>query len=112
MKEGGLIMKKTSFQFLFCIIIIALITFQVHTDTPCKWGFIDKTGKIVIEPQFEIAWAFGEGLAPVKKDGKWGYMDNTGKIIIETKYDQVGEFSDGLAWVCTGDCTGKGIKAE
>jgi len=39
-------------------------------------------------------------------------MDNTGKIIIETKYDQVGEFSDGLAWVCTGDCTGKGIKAE
>jgi len=31
-----------------------------------KWGYIDKTGKIVIEPQFDDAYYnFHEGLASV-----------------------------------------------
>jgi hypothetical protein len=31
-----------------------------------KWGYIDKDGNIVIEPQCEEAGYFSEGLAPVK----------------------------------------------
>ena len=33
-----------------------------------KWGYIDKTGKIVIEPQFAGNRAFGDELAPVLVD--------------------------------------------
>jgi hypothetical protein len=42
-----------------------------------KWGYIDKTGTVVIAPQFDQvvgALGFPEGLAPVKKGGKWGYI--------------------------------------
>ena len=40
------------------------------------WGFIDYSGQWVIQPQFEDAWSFYEGLAPVMLEGKWGYIAN------------------------------------
>jgi hypothetical protein len=40
-----------------------------------KWGFIDKTGNIVIQPQFdEIFGGFSEGLALVRIGDKLGYI--------------------------------------
>ena len=44
-----------------------------------KYGFIDKSGKVVIEPQFDYAEPFSEGLACLEKDGKLGYLDKNGK---------------------------------
>lgn len=46
-----------------------------------KWGYIDKTGKMVIKPQFNCARSFSEGLARVWIDGKMGYINKTGKYI-------------------------------
>lgn len=40
------------------------------------WGYIDRKGKTVIEPQFEDAKRFSEGFAVVKKGGKYGYIKN------------------------------------
>jgi len=59
-----------------------------------KWGFIDKTGKIVIEPAFVNAESFSEGLAKVclsyrlDKNNiityiQWGYINTTGEVVIE-----------------------------
>jgi WG containing repeat len=49
-----------------------------------KIGFIDRTGKITIEPRFdEIFVGFSEGLAPVRIGKKWGFIDQTGKIAID-----------------------------
>jgi hypothetical protein len=68
-----------------------------------KWGYIDKTGKIVIEPTFDGAGPFSEGLTWVKTNNKYGFIDKTGKLIIETqKYTFVSLFSEGLALVVTG----------
>ena len=67
-----------------------------------KRGYIDGTGKIVIEPRFAGAGHFSEGLASVAvtDDGyAEGYIDETGKIVIEPKWDTAGEFSEGVAWV-------------
>ena len=64
-----------------------------------KYGFIDKSGKVVIELQFDDAGYFSEGLARVEKDGKWGFIDKSGKVVIEPQYDYVGDFSEGLAKV-------------
>ena len=33
-----------------------------------------KTGKFVINPKFDSAYGFSEGLAAVVIDGKWGYI--------------------------------------
>jgi hypothetical protein len=30
-----------------------------------KWGFIGRDGVVVIEPQYDSAWSFSEGIAPV-----------------------------------------------
>jgi hypothetical protein len=62
-----------------------------------KWGYIDTTGAVVIEPRFEEAWSFIEGRAKVALGHKWGYIDTTGAVVIEPRFDFVGPFSEGLA---------------
>ena len=68
-----------------------------------KWGYIDKTGGIVIDPQFDEADKFSEGLALVKvgglMTGRRGYIDKTGTIVIKLQYEFADSFSDGLAAV-------------
>lgn len=63
------------------------------------WGFIDKSGKEVIEPQFQQASSFSEGLAGVQLEGRWGFIDKTAQIRIEPRYDVVNSFSEGVAVV-------------
>lgn len=63
-----------------------------------KWGYIDKTGKIVIKPQFYWVEEFSEGLAAFEtEDSKHGYIDETGKVLVEPKLDRAEPFSEGLA---------------
>ncbi|HCE43623.1 MAG TPA: hypothetical protein DET40_08750 [Lentisphaeria bacterium] len=64
-----------------------------------KWGFIDKTGAVVIKPEFDQIRNFSEGYAKVKLNGKWGYIDKSGKIVIEPQFDNAGEFHEGMAQV-------------
>ena len=65
-----------------------------------KVGFIDRTGKFVIEPQFDSVQDFSEGLASVMAAGKGGYIDRTGKYVIEPKFKgMTHSFSEGLAAV-------------
>ena len=63
------------------------------------WGFIDKTGAVVIQPRFEGSLGFRDGLAPVVLAGKWGFIDKAGHLVIENQFEWVGEFSEGLAVV-------------
>ena len=61
-----------------------------------KWGFINKAGEFVINPQFRSAWSFSEGLARVKiggKEGKFGYINRAGEIVINTQFDFAWDFS-------------------
>ena len=62
-----------------------------------KYGFINKTGKVVITPQFEFAESFSEGMAAVSVGGKRGFIDAAGKIIIAAQYDKTTPFSEGMA---------------
>lgn len=61
-----------------------------------KWGFIDSSGKLVIQAQFEEVLAFSEGLAAARQ-GKWGFIDKSGKFVIEPLFEEVSSFSEGLA---------------
>ncbi|MEO0075749.1 MAG: WG repeat-containing protein, partial [candidate division WOR-3 bacterium] len=68
-----------------------------------KYGYIDKTAKVVINPQFDEAFSFSEGLARVRIGDKQGYIDKTGKIVINPQFDIACNFSNGLARVKIGD---------
>ena len=67
-----------------------------------KYGFIDRSGKTVIQPQFDLTYGFSEGLAAVQVGKKWGYIDTAGKMVIEPRdLDFVKPFQNGLARVGT-----------
>jgi WG containing repeat len=67
---------------------------------------VDKTGKVVISPQFDVASEFSQGLAAVRigddTSGKYGYIDKTGHMIITPTFDYGDKFSEGLARVRIG----------
>ena len=62
-----------------------------------KSGFIDKSGEIVIKPEFDEAIRFSEGLAHVKIGDKWGYINKFGNYVIEPIYETASPFTNGLA---------------
>lgn len=63
-----------------------------------KWGYINASGEVVIEPQFDKAMPFHEGRAVVADtSGAHGFINTDGEVVIETKYDHARRFSAGLA---------------
>jgi hypothetical protein len=68
-----------------------------------KYGYIARTGRILIVPQYARAEDFSEGLAAVTLDNsfpeKWGYIDETGRLVIPPRFQEAGKFSDGVALV-------------
>lgn len=53
-----------------------------------KYGFLDKSGKVVVDYIYDDATEQNKyGYAGVKKDGKWGSIDNKGNLVQEPIYD-------------------------
>jgi hypothetical protein len=69
-------------------------------------GFIEKSGRFVIEPRFEWARDFSEGLAAVGVGNKCGYVDRIGRLMIRPGFDDAGSFREGLARVRIGSYWG------
>lgn len=63
-----------------------------------KWGYIDQSGDIVINPQFSSASFFSDGMAAVSINGKYGYINKKGEYEIIPGYKDVANFSEGIAW--------------
>lgn len=71
-----------------------------------KFGYIDKSGAVIVQPIYESAGAFtADELAPVSLyEGdsdkiKAGYIDKAGNIVIPLEYASANPFCDGLATV-------------
>ena len=64
-----------------------------------RWGYINKEGKILIDPQFDNVYDFSEGVALVQKDGKWGLINKVGKILVDVQFDEAYTFIEGMALV-------------
>ncbi len=71
-----------------------------------KWGYRDRKGNVVIQPDYDDAFEFSEDLACVERDGKLGYIDKKGEQVIDFKYDSATSFADGLASVTIGEKSG------
>lgn len=64
-----------------------------------KVGYIDKSGKYVINPVFDKAEDFSEGLAFAVLGQTRGYIDKNGKFAFTGPFINAWKFSDGLAAV-------------
>lgn len=72
-----------------------------------RWGYINRQGKWVIEPQFRAAWSFSEGLAGVTTfEDKAGFIDTAGHWTIAPAYADAGDFRFGRARAIDGDLYG------
>jgi hypothetical protein len=93
-----------------------LAAVRIGDDHTGKWGYIDKQGKMVINPQFGyyvkpsfengLSPDFTEGLSAVRtgneKTDKWGYIDKQGKMVINPQFDGTFGFYEGLDLPQTG----------
>ena len=60
------------------------------------WGYVSVDGQVVIEPIYEQAYGFSDGMAAVKLNGKWGFINSEGIIVVPCEYDEVeASFKDG-----------------
>jgi len=66
-------------------------------DPSGLFGYIDKTGKFVIQPKFIAAHSFSQGLAAVRMGKKWGYINKLGNVVINPQFQAAGDFSENLA---------------
>jgi hypothetical protein len=77
------------------------------TDHSLRYGFIDRDGRLVIDPIYGEVRPFSGGVAAVslpRKEGelaKWGYIDKNGKPLTDFIYSIAGDVSEGLAAVWT-----------
>lgn len=62
-----------------------------------KYGFVDKTGKIVIAAKYDAADAFSEGFATVLLDNAQFFIDKKGIDVFKKSFKMISAFSDGLA---------------
>ena len=95
-------MKASKILLFIVVLLMTLSSFAqgedlkpFKSDENGKWGFINSKGEIVIEPQFESAKPFREGLAVVSqlkqqsngsKYKTYGYINCEGEIVIDIIY--------------------------
>lgn len=92
-----------------------------------QWGFIDRTGRVVIPPRFnslvnvDLEWRVGQTLLPnqrprpadlfmaprvvpettllvgARESGRWGVVDRSGQWALMPRFDQIGPYREGFA---------------
>lgn len=84
-----------------------MAAFAMQGDEGPRWGFVNKKGETVVNPQFAAARDFVGGLAAVANtSGKWGYIDPKGNFVINPQFDGALDFTDGQAAVSNGNKMG------
>ena len=63
------------------------------------WGYIDRSGNLVIDYQYSDARSFSNGLGAVKIAGKWGYISERGELVIDAVYEDAQPFRNGVTQV-------------
>jgi hypothetical protein len=66
-----------------------------------KFGFMDRSGRVVVEAKYQYAYGFREGLAAVRENGLFGFINEAGEMAIPPRFRSAfsSVFVDGLAAV-------------
>lgn len=64
-----------------------------------EYGYMDRTGRIVIPPKYSQAGPFREGFALVREKGRFGFVNARGEEVIPPRFEDAWHFSNGRASV-------------
>lgn len=70
------------------------------------WGYKGYLGAIVVEPQYQKARSFREGVAAVQKNGQWGFINPKGAYLVKPLYQKALSFRAGYAKVALNELWG------
>ena len=90
-------MKSSVIIFVFMFAAQALCA-----DHKTPVGFINLSGKTIIEAAFSEGREFKEGLCAVRVDTKWGFIQASGSYLVKPRFDNAFSFNEGLARVKLG----------
>lgn len=88
--SGVCLFRRSFIFYVFILILIISSGFISAGAEQFKW---------IIEPRFENAECFSEGLAAVKSGGLYGYINRTGTLVVDPSFSEAGDFHDGIAAV-------------
>jgi hypothetical protein len=60
-----------------------------------QWGFINKQGEVIVEPQFAQVGEFSEGLCWVYEGNKAGFINTKGEMVIPPQFSTIKDFVQG-----------------
>lgn len=69
------------------------------------WGFVDRSGSVIVEPCYSRVEEFCESRAVVELDGQQGLIDRDGGVILPVEFDEVSWDGSLFAY-----CDSKGLK--
>jgi hypothetical protein len=79
-----------------------MAAYSIRTEEGIRWGFIDKKGNVIINPQFSEVGFFSDGKCPVRDDNRmWGFIGKEGKLEINYQFDEAEDFKNNVAVVLT-----------
>lgn len=108
-------MKRSIYKSLVILFVLVTSALNVNSQSLFKidngagnYGFINNSGRVVVEPQYKCVGEFSEDFAPVyfADIKKWGYIDTIGRMCIKPSFDSAYSFSEELAMVYVGDRCG------
>ncbi len=84
--------------------VLAYSNGMILLEKDGHYGFMDYTGKWIVDPVYTAAKPFCEGLAVIGKDGKMGMIDTSGEFVIPMIFDHVGSASGGIVTAFDESC--------
>src|ERR1051326_527970 len=78
-----------------------------NSDGTSRMAYIDKSGNVQFQGNFDLAGIFVDGMGLVRQQGKFGFIDMKGQMVVPPQFDGAHPFYHGLAAVklCCGATT-------
>lgn len=94
-------MKKLSLSIIISAFSLSNLAGQnlLRVNQDGMWGYINLQDELVINPQYQYATDFVDGLAIVRKDGFYYYIDSIGNVLNDQRYIDVSHFQGDIATV-------------
>jgi hypothetical protein len=64
-----------------------------------KWGYIDKTGRVVTKVEWDGAECYGDGMGLIVLNKKFGFVDPNGRLLVKPTWDSAWHFRNGFGRV-------------